>query len=124
MAKDYHNTKEYALVYTELIIASRYRGTITYQEVAKLLGWPMSGQYMGTEIGRLLSEISKDEVAHGRPILNAIVTTSEGLPGPGFFVLARQLGRLESAEKDEERSFWKKECQHVYNEWKIIIPEH
>jgi len=93
MTKQYRGSKEYQLVFAELITASKYRGTLTYQEVAKLLGWPLTGQYMGTEIGRILGEISEDEASNGRPMLSAIVTTVEGYPGPGFFELARQLGK-------------------------------
>ncbi len=123
MTKTYRGSKEYQLVLAELITASKYRGTVTYQEVAKLLGWPLTGQYMGTEIGRLLGEISEDEVEHGKPMLSAIVTTREGIPGPGFFELARRLGRLSSNQKDDELAFWKKECQNVYHEWRTILPK-
>jgi hypothetical protein len=119
----YRGKKEYALVYAELINASKYRGMLTYQEVAKLLGWSLVGQHMGTEIGHLLGEISEDEGAHNRPMLSAIVTTVDGYPGPGFFILARQLNRLDSTDKDKERTFWEHEKKALYETWKVVLKE-
>jgi len=36
----YRGTKLYHLVFNELITAARYRGTVTYQEIAKMMGLP------------------------------------------------------------------------------------
>jgi hypothetical protein len=118
VATKYRGTKEYSLVYAELITAAKYRGTVTYQEVAKILGLPLQGNYMGGVIGQLLGEISDDEVANGRPMLSAIVVNIKGLPGPGFFTLARQLGKLQD---EDEQAFWEKECQQVYETWKVVL---
>ena len=97
----YRGTKEYRLVLTELITAARYRGTVTYQEIAPLMGLPPQGSHMGREIGQLLGEISEDEHVNGRPMLSAFAVSVEGVPGPGFFALARDLGRLRSDARDE-----------------------
>jgi len=121
MPKEYRGTQEYALVYCELITAAKYRGTVTYQEVAKLIGLPLEGNYMGAQIGQLLGEISEDEVSHGRPMLSAIVVNTTGIPGPGFFGLAVQLGKLDSTDKDKEQAFWKKEQRAIYETWKVDL---
>ncbi len=34
----YRGKKEYFLVYAEMINAAKYRGTVTYQEVAQIMG--------------------------------------------------------------------------------------
>lgn len=117
----YRGKKEYLLVLSELITAARLKGKVTYQEIAKIIGFPMEGNYMGAEIGHLVGEISEDEVKHNRPMLSAIVVTINGYPGPGFFVLARNLNRLTGISKDEEFSFWEKEVQDVYDVWKTIL---
>lgn len=117
----YRGTKEYFLVLAELITAARYKGKVTYQEVAKLIGFPLQGNYMGAEIGHLLGEISEDEANQGRPMLSAIVVTTAGHPGPGFFELARHLGRLHSDARDEELRFWKAEVDAVYGTWQTIL---
>lgn len=39
----YRSKKEYALVYTQLISAAKYRGTVTYQEIAQIMGLPLIG---------------------------------------------------------------------------------
>ena len=114
----YRGKKEYSLVYTEMITAARYRGTVTYQEIAQIMGLPLQGSHMGMEVGWILGEISDDEVANGRPMLSAIVVNVQGLPGPGFFTLARQLGKLQD---DNEQAFWERERQLVYETWKVVL---
>lgn len=119
----YRGSKDYALVYSELITVAKYRGYVTYQEIAKLVGLPLQGNYMGKEIGHLLGEISEDEVSHGRPMLSVIVVSTTGTPGPGFYELARALGKLDSTDKDKERSFWEHEKKALYETWKIDLSE-
>lgn len=114
----YRGKKEYSLVYNEMITAAKYRGIVTYQEVAQIMGLPLQGNKMGKEVGWILGEISDDEVGHGRPMLSAIVVNVKGQPGPGFFALARQLGKLQD---DNEQAFWEKERQLVYETWKIPL---
>jgi hypothetical protein len=113
----YRGTKEYARVYTELINAAKYRGTVTYKEIAKVLGILTPGSHMAAEVGKILGEISEDEVSNGRPMLSAIAVGVEGSPGSGFYALARELGKLSSDSDDPK--FWKIECQAVYNCWKV-----
>jgi len=115
----YRGTKEYALVYAELITAARYRGMVTYQEVAKLIGFPLEGNLMGSRIGQLLGEISEDEVNKGRPMLSAIVINTTGTPGPGFFALAKQLVKLKDG--DDEKKFWRSELEAVHETWKVVL---
>jgi hypothetical protein len=115
----YQGTKEYALVYTELISAAKYRGTVTYQELAKLIGLPLRGSYMGREIGQLLGEISEDEVEKGRPMLSAVAVGVDGKPGPGFFNLAKQIGKL--LDDKDQNTFWRTECQELYKIWKVKL---
>jgi hypothetical protein len=114
----YRGKKEYALVYSELIVAAKYRGTITYQEIAQIVGLPLQGNYMQKEIGQILGEISDDEVSNGRPMLSAIAVGVSGNPGQGFFNLARELGRLRD---DDEQRFWEAERKAVYDTWKIEL---
>lgn len=119
IVKKYRGTKEYALVYSELITAAKYRGTLTYQEIAILMGVTPKGGQMAGATGQILGEISEDEVTNGRPMLSAIAVGVSGKPGPGFSNFARQLGRLKPDE--DEGEFWKKECKEVYNTWKVEL---
>ena len=115
----YRGSKDYARVYSELITAAKYRGTLTYQEIAKMMGLPLSGVHLPGVTGKILGEISEDEVSNGRPMLSALAVGLKGLPGPGFYNLARKLGKL-NLEEDEQQ-FWQKECQAVYNVWKMEL---
>jgi len=117
----YRGKKEYFVVLAELLTAARYKGMITYQEVAKLIGFPLTGNYMGAEIGNLLGEISEDQHVLGYPMLSAIVVTNSGLPGPGFFNCASRLGLFTGSSAEEETQFWKAQVDSVHNTWSIIL---
>jgi hypothetical protein len=113
-------TKESALVYCELITAAKYRGTVKYQELAKLIGIPLSGNYMQSKLGKILGEISEYEVEQGRPMLSAIAVNVNELAGTGFYVLARELGKLQDQSQEE---FWEDEKKSVYETWKMKLKE-
>ncbi|MDE3230070.1 MAG: hypothetical protein KGO05_09315 [Chloroflexota bacterium] len=125
-ARDLTETKEYHLIYAELIHAARHRGTVTYQEVAELIGIQTYGSYMGHEIGAYAGVISMNEVRHGRPMLSAILVRVDGVPSGGFFDLARQLGRLNSDDEAHQQAFLAAETQAVYHTWKrtFDLPPH
>jgi hypothetical protein len=113
----YRGTKEYLLVYAELLQAARYRGVTTYQAVAQIMGLPMTGNLMGKEVGQLIGEISGDEVQNGRPMLSALVVGTSGVPGEGFLTWAKELGRLTDDSKEGRAAFWESERQAVYQAW-------
>ena len=114
----YRGSKEYMVVYSELINAARSRSTLTYQDIAPIMGLPLTGSHMGKEIGALIGEISEDEVNLGRPLLSALVINVTGSPGPGFYGWAEDLGRLKVGEsKADQRKFWDFEKKAVYDTW-------
>jgi len=85
------------------------------------MGLPLRGSHMGAETGHILGEISEDEVAAGRPMLSSLAVGVGGRPGPGFFDLARQLGRMRTDE--DEASFWEREREAAYQAWKRPLSE-
>jgi hypothetical protein len=113
----YRGSKEYLLVCCELVKAARCRGTTTYQAIAEIMGLPLTGAHMGREVGRMLGAIAEDEVSYGRPMLSAVAVGVGGSPGPGFFILARELGKLQEDSKEAERRFWEEEKEAVYATW-------
>lgn len=117
----YRGTTVYFHVHAELVRAAQYRGLTTYQDVAVIMGLPMSGSHMGKEVGHILGEISEDEVNANRPMLSAVAVGVNGKAGPGFFALARQLRRLLSS--DNEAAFWERECEAAYGAWKRPLPK-
>ncbi len=114
----YKDSLDYMLVYCELIKAAQNRSTIGYQAVATIMGLPMTGNHMARETGHMLGEISQNEHAQGRPMLSALVVRTSGSPGPGFFKLARDLGKLRPATREEEERFWRGEIGAVYKTWR------
>jgi hypothetical protein len=117
MDNKYRTLPAYPIVYSELITAARYRGTVTYQEVAQLMGLPLTGAYMGSEVGNVLGAISEYEVKCGRPMLSAVVTNKAGKVSDGFFSLATSLGKLKDNSDEARASFLENERQQVYDTW-------
>jgi hypothetical protein len=117
----YRRSVEYFKVFSELITAAKYHGVLTYKDIAKIMNLKDRGQHMGKETGHLLGEISEDEhnQTPERPMLSALVVNANtGIPGDGFFVLARQLGRLkENATKEQQKEFWANELKQIYDTW-------
>lgn len=113
-----YETLEYHLVYSELIRAARHRGTVTYQELAHVVGLPIRGSYMGKRIGEILGAISQNEVIQGRPMLSAVAVNVHGEAGPGFYGLGRDFGLLEGEDSEQERAFWLDQKQQCYDLWK------
>lgn len=117
----YTATKEYYLTYCKCISAARKRALLHYADIANIIGIPISHfSYMSSEIGRILGEISINENLNNRPMLSAVVIGKEKKkPGKGFFILAKQLCKLNyNATEKKETDFWKKELNDVYSTWK------
>ena len=66
-------------------------------------------------LAHMLGEISADEDAAGRGMLTVIVVHKDGdmEPGPGFFELARNLGR----DTSDKTRCWVNELHRVHREW-------
>ncbi|MYC67558.1 MAG: hypothetical protein F4X12_14615 [Acidobacteriia bacterium] len=116
----YRGTTTYFHVLAELVRAAQYRGLTTYQDIALLMGLPLSGSHMGKEVGQILGEISEDEVRAGRPMLSSVAVGVNGKAGSGFFGLARELGRLD--QNEDEYAFWKDELLAAYSAWRRLLP--
>ena len=114
----YREKKEYLLAISEIINAARYGGTTTYQAIALIAGLPLSGNHMGREVGHLLGEIVEDEVKRGRPMLSAVVVDSRGKVGPGFFSLAKDLGKLTDTSEEGKQKFYEQELKACYETWR------
>lgn len=113
----YRDTKEYHLVFCKLIDAAQKQSEVSYKEIASILGIHTPGNHMSREVGQILGEISEDEHAAGRPMLSAIVERVDGIPGEGFFTLARRLGKLLAVDAEGEIKFWMDEREKVFQTW-------
>ena len=114
----YRGSKEYYLVRDEMIQAARNGSTIIYRVIADIMGLPPTGHHMAKEVGQMSGEISEDEHIQGRPMLSAVaISAVRRMPGPGFFGLARDMGKLQGSSEQDERHFWDAEKAAVYAIW-------
>jgi len=116
----YRGSKEFFQVYAELIQAARFQGVVTYKRIGHLLEIDTPGHHLAAEVGHVLGEVSEDEHDAGRPLLSAVaVRVDEGVPGRGFFGLARDLGMLDADGDAPRDGFWEKERARVYDTWYV-----
>jgi Protein of unknown function DUF262 len=72
---------------------------ITYSELARHVGMDLGDDAQRHALSVFLGEISRNEVAAGRPMLSSLVVQYEGgTPGSGFFALGRSLGQVREGE--------------------------
>ncbi len=88
--------------------------TIAYSDFVKKLR-SISLEHRDPRLFHFLGEISAEEDAAGRGMLTALVVHKDGdmKPGPGFFELARKLGR----KTTDIEKFWIDELNKVFAVW-------
>jgi hypothetical protein len=95
---------------------------ISYTEAGHFVNLTMDNPDHRTKIGHILDDINQAERAQGRPLLSALVVHGDGehrgLPGDGFFKLARQWGLLKGHKSTDELFFYAEELKRVYAYWK------
>jgi hypothetical protein len=122
VSNKYRGTTTYHKVFCRLIQVALAGQPIFYEDMADIMNLPPTGQYMATETGHMLGEISEDEHNQGRHMLSAVVVQKtgkeKGIPGKGFFTLAVDLRKLGANATDQEkRQFWKNELNQVHAQW-------
>jgi len=104
-------------IYDVLKEIARAKDIITYIELAHRVGLPTPsaiGDAFPGFIGEVRGEISANEVGKGRPMISAIVVNKDtGMPGQGFYNLARNLGRY----RGNDEQTWVDEVKAVYKFW-------
>jgi hypothetical protein len=79
-----------------LIERAKARGLIEYGELTQQIH-SIAFDPHGTQLHHFLGQLSWEEDIAGRAMITAIVVhKSDGLPGEGFFMLAKALARLEN----------------------------
>ena len=107
---------EHQAVYERLVKAARAGEFVHYGELAKMLGIDMDNPHFGAQVGKVLGEISEDEVAAGRPMISAIVVSKDTmLPGTGIFKLGQELHRADPGE--DEIGFAIRQIKRVHEFW-------
>lgn len=113
-------TDPYAKIYNRLIEAARKGDLVTYAEIARLAQINLEDPADRNSLAEILGKISTLEHHQGRPMLTAIVVSSEEhMPGNGFFDLARRLGVLHKTGKMSELEFFATETKKAFFYWSL-----
>lgn len=106
-------------VYEYLKQVARDEHTVTYSEIAQILGLNMQSQLDRNELGEVLGAISTYEFSQGRPLLSVVtVFTNEGFPSNGFFNLAKDLGKFAGSTEMDKLTFFATELKAAHQYWK------
>ena len=105
-------------IYEQLKEVARNGELITYGEIAPLAKLNMESPGDRNRIGEILGEISTFEHENHRPMLFVLVVhADDGMPGDGFFNLARELGLLHGSDDEKELAFFAGEVAKVHAYW-------
>ena len=97
-----------------MINAARNETTIYYSDLVQDIE-AIDFEPHDFRLFHLLGQVSSEESKQGRGMLTAVVVKLEdGIPGQGFFDLARDLG-YDSSDQD---GFWVSELRKVFDVWK------
>ena len=100
----------------ELINLAKQKKTVGYQELCNKCKLPLEVKNDSDLkiLSDSLTRISKSEHEEKRPLLSALVFDSnKGMPGNGFFTMAKELKKFKGSELD----FFIDELKAVYSEW-------
>ena len=97
-----------------LIERAKLRGSIPYSELVRQIK-SIDVEAHDQRLFHLLGEVSTEEHTEGRGMLTVIVVHKHAdmQPGPGFFDLAKQLGK----DTSDILSCWVKELKNVHGYW-------
>jgi molybdopterin synthase catalytic subunit len=111
---DWHSAKAEARAI--LISRAKLRGMIPYSELVSQISTIRLDAH-DQRLFHLLGEISSEENAGGRGMLSVLVVHKSGdmQPGPGFFELAKSLGR----DTSDVLKCWIDELKKVHSVWSI-----
>ncbi len=105
-------------VYEHLKQVAHEERTVTYSEIALMIGLNMQSQLDRTELGHVLGAIATYEHRQGRPLLSAVtVFSNDGYPSNGFFNLAKELGKYTGSTEMDRLAFFANELKEVYQYW-------
>lgn len=112
--------RDRALLQAKKIVerVARQRGTITYGELAREIE-VMSLAPNGKLLEGILTQVARREDAQGRGLLSIVVVNKEdGMPGDGFFALARDRGY----QFDSDEEFFRDHLEVVYGHHTLATP--
>ncbi len=99
----------------ELIAIACSRDLIYYSDLRDLIASDLDMLAFNRIYTPIFDSINCIELAHGRPLLSAVVVNKRhDIPGNGFFKQARLLG---VHDERNDREFWVTEIRRVYAHW-------
>lgn len=103
-------------LYDRLVEAARVSETVAYGELGEMLHMDFGNPNDRRRVGVLLGDISRLEVAAGRPMISSVVIHKDDFqPGKGFFALGRELGLVDPGE--DELAFAIRQLKATWATW-------
>lgn len=106
------------LLRRQLEALAKQGATQTYADAAQALG--LEPPQTIHRVAIALEKLIEEDAAAERPLLAALVVsrTREGLPAPGFFAKAAEVGRYAGPERGRQaQAFHRAELERVWSHW-------
>jgi len=104
------------IIYKKLKEVAHHQTITTYSDIAPLVNIDMDDPSQHNQLANYLGDIYEHEHAKGQPLLSAVVVrSSDGLPGMGFYNLAKDLGVVKLGV--DHITFVVQKLQRVHKEW-------
>jgi hypothetical protein len=97
-------------VHAFLITCARERRTTTYSEVSELAAPAHLPPYSCGMVAMLEEICTREDAARGVMLASLVCAKATGMPGDGYFVVAKRLLR----DADDRRAFWENEVERVF----------
>jgi hypothetical protein len=94
-----------------LVACARQRRTTTYSEVSEVAAPAHLPPYSYGMVAMLEEICTREEAARGVMLASLVCTKATGMPGDGYFVVAKRLLR----DTDDRRAFWEGEVERVFD---------
>ena len=108
-------------LFARLESAARAREFVFYDTLADEMGLNLAEPLVRQTLWEALADISRREVAAGRPMLSAVcVQEADHLPGPGFHQLGLDLGLVDIGE--DEVGFAVRMIRATHDHWSELPP--
>jgi hypothetical protein len=103
-------------VVAKLIEVAARRTTVTYGEIAKMIDLDLDNPGERNRLAGILDTISSDEESAERPLLSVVVVKGDtGMPGGGFFTMARSQGLMKPGQ--DRLEFFVIELRRAHEYW-------
>lgn len=111
------------ILYARLTEAAKEKKFLSYSDLSAAIQLSLTDAAGVNALNVMLEEIAEHELAHGHPLLVAIIVNENtNMPGAGLFSYAKRKGLMKPKDKDN-MTFFVTEAKKVHDFWATEKPK-